>query len=483
MPIQFRGQASFTRTRVAAILLALAIFVIDALTSLGSAIAVLYALVIILSAAFLDRRGLIAVATLCVALTLIAFLVGHGDAFGTDATVRCIVSLCAIVLTTALALKNQEATLQLKDQAALLDLTHDAIFVRDTAGTVTYWNRGAEQLYRWTADEAVGQNATELLKTKFPAEASEPEAELLETGRWEGEVSHVRRDGSEVAVASRWSLHRDKHGKPVATMETNSDITERREAESALHRAQAELSHVTRVTTLGELAASIAHETNQPLAAVVTNGDAGLRWLSREPPNLDATRMSLEKMIANAKRASDVIARLRALARRSETEHVRLDINEVVDDTLPLVQRELADRDVDLGLSQDPSSPELLGDRVQLQQVIINLVMNAMQAMEEVEGPRRLWISTRGEASEGVVLDISDSGVGFSEETAAKLFNAFYSTKSNGMGMGLSISRSIVEAHGGQISARPNEHGGAIFTVRLPAWPQEMQDARLVQAP
>ena len=215
----------------------------------------------------------------------------------------------------------------------------------------------------------------------------------------------------------------------------------------------------------------IAHETNQPLAAVVTNGDAGLRWLSREPPNIDAARMSVEKMIANARRASDVIARLRALARRSEAEHLPLDLNEVVEDTLLLVQRELAERRVALDLSIDPGMPAVLGDRVQLQQVIINLVMNGLQAMEGVAGSRRLRIATRRETSEAgetVVLEVTDSGTGFSTQDAGKLFNAFYSTKSNGMGMGLSISRSIVEAHRGQISAATGEDRGATFTVRLP---------------
>ncbi|WP_442579645.1 ATP-binding protein [Mesorhizobium sp. ASY16-5R] len=474
MPIHVPVHAGSTAKGVAAILLTIAIFVIDALTSLGIAIAVLYALVIILGAASLDRRGLIVVSVLCVVFTLVAFLFGHGDSFDTDAAIRCAISLCAIVVTTLLSLRNQEATLQLKDQAALLDLTHDAIFVRDAGDTITYWNRGAERLYGWPAEDAVGRKATELLKTRFPLELAGLQADLLETGRWEGELIHTRRDGFELTVLSRWSLHRDPHGRPVATMEINSDITERREAESALHRAQAELSHVSRVTTLGELAASIAHETNQPLAAVVTNGDAGLRWLSREPPNIDAARMSLEKMIGNARRASDVIARLRALARRSEAEHLPLDLNDVVDDTLLLVQRELAERRVDLNLSFDPSVPEVLGDRVQLQQVVINLVMNALQAMDNAGGQRRLRIATRRETPEnggGAVLEVTDSGMGFDTDKAGKLFAAFYTTKPDGMGMGLSISRSIVEAHRGQISASANEGPGATFTVRIPSPP------------
>jgi PAS domain S-box-containing protein len=471
MPIHVPARSSLVQGAIA-ILLTIAIFVVDALTPLGIAIAVLYALVILLSASFMDRRGLLTVAAACIAFTLVAFFAGHGETFDADASVRCVISLCAIVVTTFLALKNQEATLQLKNQAALLELTHDAIFVRDARGMVTYWNRAAEELYGWTAEQAVGRRASDLLQPRLPVDAARAEADLLQAGRWEGEVSQVRRDGSQIMVASRWSLYRDQHRQPVATMETNSDISGRREAEDALHKARAELSHVTRLATLGELAASIAHEINQPLAAVVTNGDAGVRWLGREPPDIEEVRTSLQKMVTNARRASDVIARLRALARRADADRAELDINEVIDDTLRLVQWELAEHRIDLDLSFDPDLPYVLGDRVQLQQVIINLVMNALQAMNGVEGIRTLRIATRHEPEDDgdrVVIEVTDCGVGFEPGKAGELFAAFYTTKSNGMGMGLSISRSIVEAHRGQINASTNQAGGSTFVVRLPA--------------
>lgn len=473
MPIDVRARTKSPISPIAATLLTAVIFVIDTLTPLGLAIAVLYALVIMLSANFLDRRGIMIAAGICVVFTVIGFFTGHGETFETDATIRFAISLCAILVTTFLTLKNQESTLRLKNQAALLDLTHDAIFVRDANDVITYWNRGAEELYGWTAEEAIGRKTADLLQTHFPMEAARVQAEFFKTGRWEGEVSHVRRDGTEVVVGTRWALYRDKHGKPVATMETNSDVTDRRKVEDALRKTQTELSHVARVTTLGELAASIAHEVNQPLAAIITNGEAGLRWLGREPPNIDATRTSLEKTIGNGRRASDVIARLRALARRSNAELVPLSLNEVVDDVLLLVQRELIERRIDLDLSFDPSLPQVLGDRIQLQQVIINLVMNALQAMEDIEGrPRNLRIVTRREISAGddnVFLEVADSGVGIDPEKIGSLFTAFYSTKEEGMGMGLSISRSIVEAHHGQICASANKGMGATFTVRLPS--------------
>ena len=169
----------------------------------------------------------------------------------------------------------------LRERANLLDLTHDTVFVRDNNDVITFWNRGAEKLYGWTKDEAIGQVSHHLMQTIFPVPLEEISAELNSTGRWEAELIHTRRDGTQVVVASRWALQLDEGGKPIAILETNNDITERKRAEEALHKAQAELAHVTRVATLGEMTASIAHEVNQPLAAVVTNANACLRWLAR----------------------------------------------------------------------------------------------------------------------------------------------------------------------------------------------------------
>jgi len=471
MTMDAQGRTATFGKAAAAILLAATIFVVDTFTPLGYAIAVLYVLVVLLSADFLDERGIWIVALMCAGLTLIGFLVGHAESLSTGPVVRFAISLCAIMVAAFLELSNKAANSRLASQAALLDLTHDAIFVRDPADIITYWNRGAEQLYGWTAADAVGRNANDLLQTRFPTDLTRIKAELLETAQWEGEVTQTKRDGSEVTIQSRWSLQRDKHGTARATMETNSDVTLRRAAEQALRKAQAELAHVTRVTTLGELAASIAHETSQPLAAVVSNGEAGMRWLNRESPNIDAAKASLEKMVGNARRAHDVIARLRALARRSEPELLSINLNEVVDECLMLIHREMEDRRIALELTVDPSMPPILGDRVQLQQVIINLMMNALQAMTNPDSPRLLRIITRADNADGdmAVLELIDTGIGLAPEIADKLFTAFHTTKADGMGMGLSISRSIVEAHGGRIGASPNPLGGAIFVVRLPA--------------
>lgn len=454
----------------AAVLLAAAIFIVDTLTPLDYAIAVLYVLVVLLSADFLDERGVWSVALICAGLTGVAFLVGHFGSFHTGAVVRFAISLCAIMVAAFLELSNKAANARLASQAALLDLTHDAVFVRDGANIITYWNRGAERLYGWSAAEAIGRNADDLLQTRFPTDLALINAGLLESGRWEGEVTQTKRDGSAVTIESRWALRRDRHGKSLATMETNSDVTLRRLAEQGLRKAQAELAHVTRVTTLGELAASIAHETSQPLAAIVSNGEAGMRWLNRDSPNLDAAKVSLEKMVGSARRAHEVIARLRAMARRSDAELASINLNEVLQECLALICREMEDRRIILHLNIDPSLPPILGDRVQLQQVIINLVMNALQAMAQPESPRQLRINTGADSQDSSIalLEVIDTGTGLVPEIADKLFTAFHTTKADGMGMGLSISRSIVEAHGGQIGATPNPLGGAIFTVRLP---------------
>jgi C4-dicarboxylate-specific signal transduction histidine kinase len=240
-------------------------------------------------------------------------------------------------------------------------------------------------------------------------------------------------------------------------------------AEQALRKAQAELAHVTRVTMLGELTASIAHEVNQPLAAVVANAEASLRWLDRETPDLAAARRSVEWVINDGCRASEVIRRVRALANKADMEKVQLDINQVVKEAIALVQRELVRHRVLLRTELAPALPRIHGDRVQLQQVIINLLMNGIEAMEPVtDRPRELMVRSSQDETGQVLLSVTDRGVGISADNANRMFNAFFTTKSSGLGMGLSICRSIVEAHGGRMSASGNEGPGATFQFVLP---------------
>ena len=285
--------------------------------------------------------------------------------------------------------------------------------------------------------------------------------------------STVNESGSQVFVRSSGKPLFDANGSFLGYRGTGTDITARiraDHAEQALRKAHAELAHVTRVTMLGELTASIAHEVNQPLAAVVANAEAGLRWLDRETPDLAAARRSVEWVINDGCRASEVIRRVRALAKKTDMEKTPLDINQVVHEAIPLVQRELVRHRVSLRTELGPALPKILGDRVQLQQVIINLLMNGIEAMESItDRPRELVVRSGQDEIGQVILSVTDRGIGISAENANRLFNAFFTTKLSGLGMGLSICRSIVEAHGGRMSASSNEAApGATFQFILP---------------
>jgi PAS domain S-box-containing protein len=278
--------------------------------------------------------------------------------------------------------------------------------------------------------------------------------------------------GSPVYIQTSGKPFYDTNGNFLGYRGSGTNITasvRADHAEQALRKAQAELARVTRVTTLGELTASIAHEVNQPLAGVVANAEACLRWLDRGIPDLDAVRRSVEWVIDDGNRASEVIRRVRALANKADIEKVPLDINDVVSEVIALVQRELISQQVSLQTGFEPALPMILGDRVQLQQVIINLVMNGIEAMQSVtDRPRELVIRSGQDDARRVRMSVTDCGVGISAEHADRVFNSFFSTKPGGMGMGLSICRSIIEAHGGRLWATANVRQGATFQFILP---------------
>jgi two-component system sensor kinase FixL len=255
----------------------------------------------------------------------------------------------------------------------------------------------------------------------------------------------------------------------VGILENNTDVTAATAAREELHQAQSALAHAGRVATLGELSASIAHEVNQPLAAIITNGEAALRWMGRAEPDLGEAQDALKRVIQDGERASEVIRRIRALTRKTEQNRTRLDLNAVIEESLALVGREIAGHGVALSLDLDPALPPVEGDRIQLQQVLINLLLNALQAMDAVApDARRLALRSFADEGGNTCLAVVDSGPGFDAETQAKLFSAFFTTKPAGMGMGLSICRSIVEAGGGRIWATRNDGAGATFHVLLP---------------
>jgi PAS domain S-box-containing protein len=301
---------------------------------------------------------------------------------------------------------------------------------------------------------------------------------VLEKGSWSGEMRlrHFKTGDPIPVLYSAFRIDDPETGQPVNVGNVCSDITDRKRAEERLRASERrlldalmELARITRVTTLGELTASIAHEVNQPLAAAVANAEACLRWLDRDTPDLAAARRSVEWAIDDSRRASEVIRRVRALTKKSDIEKVPLDVNDVVRETIGLVQREVFSQQVSLRTELAPALPAILGDRVQLQQVIINLVMNGIEAMQSVTGrPRELLIRSRHDEKQLVLVSVTDCGVGISAENADRLFNAFFTTKSSGMGMGLSICRSIMEAHGGRLWATANIPHGATFQFTLP---------------
>jgi C4-dicarboxylate-specific signal transduction histidine kinase len=234
---------------------------------------------------------------------------------------------------------------------------------------------------------------------------------------------------------------------------------------------RAELAHLSRVTTLGELTASIAHEVNQPVSGVVSSGKAGLSWLAHQPPDVERARQSLERVIRDANRISEVIGRIRRLSMKNTRQKALLDVNEVVKEVIALVEREVSTHNISLRVELAPKLPLVLADRIEVQQVIINLVINRIEAMQTVtDRPRELVIRSRQDEADQVLVMVKDCGVGISAENMERLFSAFFTTKSSGMGMGLSICRSIVEDHGGRLSASGTPGTGATFQFSLPLY-------------
>jgi C4-dicarboxylate-specific signal transduction histidine kinase len=255
-----------------------------------------------------------------------------------------------------------------------------------------------------------------------------------------------------------------------ANEELRKEIVERQHAQEALQAAQSELAHVTRVTSMGELVASIAHEVNQPLTAIVTNGNACQRWLACPTPNLEEGRAAVARMISEGNRASGLIKEIRAFVKKSPPQKERVEINDLIRETLTLVSRELRRNQVALQTNFAADVPALTADRVQVQQVLLNLIMNGIEAMGAInDRSRELTITSEpSQDPAGVSVMVRDSGPGISPQSRDRLFENFFTTKAGGMGMGLSISRSIVTAHGGRLSATANTDHGATFQFTLP---------------
>ena len=288
-------------------------------------------------------------------------------------------------------------------------------------------------------------------------------------GRLDVTFRIVRPDGEARWIRSRGTLIRDERGKPYRGSGIAEDVTEERRSQEALAEARTELAHVSRLTTMGELTTSIVHEVSQPLGGMIAMAAAGARWLAAEPPDIAEARSALDNIAADGKRAREVIARIRALTKRQVPRLELLDINRKILDVLALTEQELRSHDIALRTELDRTLPHVAGDRVQLQQVLINLIVNAIEAMRRVhDRARELTIVSGPDGPKAVTVEVRDSGTGLDHEGAERVFEAFYTTKAEGIGIGLSISRSIVEAHGGRLWASANKPHGAVFRFSLP---------------
>jgi PAS domain S-box-containing protein len=287
------------------------------------------------------------------------------------------------------------------------------------------------------------------------------------------EKEYFRKDGSRVPVLIGAASFEESGNEGVAFV---LDLTERKQAEENLreserryHEVQMELAHANRVATMGQLSASIAHEVNQPITATVNNASAALRWLGKEPPELEKARQAPSRILATGNRASEVIGRMRVLLKKAPLRKEDVEINEAILEVIALTRGEVAKNGISMQTQLAERLPLIQGDRVQLQQVILNLIINAVEALSSVgEGPRELMISTGEAESEGVLVVVRDSGPGLPLASVERVFETFYTTKQGGLGLGLSICRSIIEAHGGQLWASANVPRGAIFQFTCP---------------
>jgi C4-dicarboxylate-specific signal transduction histidine kinase len=300
-------------------------------------------------------------------------------------------------------------------------------------------------------------------------------------------TGHALCGGRDNALGTALAVEGGAFAKGVKVTGELGDLRNKlKQVEAALHEAerrnldaQMQLAHANRIATMGQLAASIVHEVNQPIGATLLNAETALRRLAASPPNLDGARRSIDRIITDGKRVTDIIGIIRDLAKKAPARKEDLEINEAISDTMRLTQAAVSDLGVLVRMQLSEGLPSILGDRVQLQQVILNLIMNAIEAMSEVrEGARELLISTSCEVEFGPLLvTVSDLGPGLPKADAERIFDPFYTTKANGLGMGLSICRSIVEGHGGRLWATPNEPCGAVFRVTLPVGKKALENA------
>jgi PAS domain S-box-containing protein len=374
----------------------------------------------------------------------------------------------------AIALENTRLYRDLGEREAkirsLVDANIIGVFVWEYEGLISEANDAFLRIVGYDRDDLLAGRIswTDLTPTEWLEHHEQRwTPEIRVTGSVQPyEKEYFRKDGSRVPVLIGATSFNETGSQGVSFV---LDLTERKRAEQALHQAQAELAHLTRVMTMGELTASIVHEVNQPITGLATSAGACLRWLAHQPPDLDKARVCLHRMVRDSKRVSDVVARVRSLVKKSPPVKARLDLGGAIQEVLSLLEQEARRHAVLIHTELVAGLPPVRGDRVQLQQVILNLAMNGIQAMKEVAGrPRELWIRAHAHREGTVLVSVRDTGIGLAAEDLTRVFEAFYTTKAEGMGMGLSISRSIIEAHGGQVWPSANDDYGVTFRFTVP---------------
>jgi two-component system sensor kinase FixL len=497
----------------AAGLLALAIFALDAFTPFGIAIAVLYVVVLLLSNQFASRNGLIAIAALCMTLTVAAYLIDHGGERPNDALFRCLISLAALLITTMLLLRGRTTIEALADSEArnrmflsipavsfwrldvrplneifnalraagvtdlkqYADANPDFVIKAMRAATVVDVNdKGVEMFGGKRREDFIGLTALE----RWPAGKHDVFIRSIAAGfrgesSFQSEARVVRLDGSEFDALFCMASPPEVRARGMV-LTAFIDMTEQVQARAALAHMQSDLAHAARLSMLGEFTASIAHEVNQPLAAIAASGEAGLRWLGRAEPEIGEARTLLGRIVGDARRAADIIKRIRNMASKRELAKTRQAINPAIAETVQFVRHELQSHGVEIRLELAPDLPNVEMDRVQIQQVLSNLIVNAMQAMLEHGTVRPHVAITSKLAPDGNIrIEIADNGPGIAADDQERLFDSFFTTKAGGMGLGLPISRSIVAAHGGSIAFENRLEQGACFTITLPSTSRE----------
>jgi len=386
-----------------------------------------------------------------------------------------IVGWC-VLLTDIDDRKHAENALHKSEERWRAVIQNSAIGVAlaDPGGRFLATNSPFQKMLGYTEEELGELTFLELTHEDYRDSNWQLVAELLEGKRkqFQIEKQYRRKDGSLVWVSNNVSLVPGTESMPRFLMALSEDITDRKRTEETLRRTQAELAHTTRVASMGEMTASIAHEVNQPLAAVVANGHACLRWLSASPPNVPRAVQAAERIVKDGRDAGEVVRRVRALFKRTSVERMPLDLGEVIGEVLRLLDSHPVRQHVILDVVLARDLPPVIADRVQLQQLVLNLMLNALEALEPVSGRvKQLSVRSARAETRQAAIQISDNGIGLDDPVVA--FEPFVTTKPEGMGLGLTICRSIVAAHGGSLSAERNPGFGTTFTVTLPIDPVE----------